>query len=372
MRVARLLAVVLLALLVGCSSIQKTSTIQKTTIQNSTRSYNGTASVGDFLTISIDSSAQTITYENRTNGQSGTVPYSVNADGTYAISDPNGNLLAGYELPGAALVLEAANAGPNKDTVALITAIETAPATINTFAGREFNYVQFRTSTGGIELGSVTVDASGNITHSGYWPFGVINQQSAFNGGSFPASSVVEDPSGNFFVINEAGGSQDYVFGTQTGIFAVDTGNGTILSEPKAATKDFDSTKAGTYKAIAYRKQNAQMGQNNLESGTASGNKAVVTVGSDGSVTIVDEQGNSIASGTLSAIADTPYIYDGTANTLPDPLYGMFTFHTISTSSQQDVFVSFVENAVVFSSFETDLPLQQNGVYNYFYGVGLK
>lgn len=372
MRVARLLGFVLLGLLMSCDSIQRTSTTQTPPIQNSTRSYNGTASVGDFLTISIDSSAKTITYDNYTNGESGTVPYSVNADGTYAISDPDGNLLSGYEVPGTALVLEAANAGPNRDTVALITAIETAPATINTFAGREFNYVQFRTSTGGIELGSITVDGAGNITHSGYWPFGVINQQSMFNGGSFPASSVVEDPSGNFFVINEAGGSQDYVFGTQTGFFAVDTQNGTILSEPKAATKDFDSTKAGTYKGIAYRKQGAQMGQNNVESGTASEGTAVVTVGSDGSVSIVDEQGNPIAGGTLSAIADTPYIYDGTANTLPDPLFGMFTFRTISTSSQQDVFVSFVENAVVFSSFDTGLPLQQNGVYNYFYGVGLK
>ncbi len=369
MKEARLLAVVFLGLLVGCDSIQQVKT---TPAQSSTHSYNGTASVGDFLTISIDSSAQTIAYDNHTNGQSGTVPYSVNADGTYAINDPNGNLLAGYEVPGTALVLEAAHAGPNKDTVALITAIESAPVAIDMFAGREFNYVQFRTSTGGIELGTVTVDAAGNITHAGYWPFGVINQQSMFNSGSFPASSVEEDPSGDFFVINEAGGSADYVFGTQTGLFAVDTGAGTILSEPKAASKDFDPADAGTYKAIAYRKQDAQMGQNNLESGTASESKAVVTVGSNGSVSIVDEQGNSIASGTLNAIADTPYIFDGTANTLPDPLYGMFTFRTVSNASQQDVFVSFVENAVVFSSFETNLPLQPNGAYNYFYGVGLK
>jgi len=38
------------------------------------RSYNGTASVGDFLTISIDPSAHTITYKNYTNGETGTVP----------------------------------------------------------------------------------------------------------------------------------------------------------------------------------------------------------------------------------------------------------------------------------------------------------
>ena len=50
----------------------------------------------------------------------------------------------------------------------------------------------------------------------------------------------------------------------------------------------------------------------------------------------------------------------------------MFTFRTTTGNSQQDVFVSFQGNAVIFSSFETGLPIQQNGVYNYFYGVGLK
>jgi len=48
-----------------------------------------------------------------------------------------------------------------------------------------------------------------------------------FNSGSFPASSVTEDASGNFFTISESNGYQDYVFGNQNGFFAVDTGNGT-------------------------------------------------------------------------------------------------------------------------------------------------
>ena len=66
------------------------------------------------------------------------MPDAVNADGTYAITDPNGNLLAAYEVPGTALVVEAANAGPDQDTLALITAIETTPASIGTFADRTF------------------------------------------------------------------------------------------------------------------------------------------------------------------------------------------------------------------------------------------
>jgi len=83
---------------------------------------------------------------------------------------------------------------------------------------------------------------------------------------------------------------------------------------------------------------------------------------------ITDSQGNSM----VAAIADTPYIYDGTANTLSDPLFGMFTFRSSTGGSQQDVFVTFQGNAVIFSSFQTGLPLVQNGVYEYFYGVGLK
>ena len=85
---ARLTALAAIVLLAGCNSATKISPTQK-----AVRAYNGTASVGDFLTISIDSTALTITYQNYTNGDTGTVPYTVNGDGTYTISDPNGNLL---------------------------------------------------------------------------------------------------------------------------------------------------------------------------------------------------------------------------------------------------------------------------------------
>jgi hypothetical protein len=358
----------LAVLLSGCASTAPSANLGPL---KSVRSYSGTASVGDFLTISIDSIHMKITYKNYTNNEAGTVPYAIDDDGTYTIFDPQGNLLTGYEVPGTVLVVEAANAGVNRDTDALITAIETAPASINTFAGRNFNYIQFRTSSGGIEIGTVSVDSSGNITHGGYWPFGVVNQQSLFNGGSFPASSVTEDPSGNFFTINESDGSPSIVFGTQTGLFAVDTGNGTILSQPKTASKAFNPANAGTYTGIFYEKPNAQMGQNNVESGTPVEGKATVTVSASGAATISDGRGNTMATGTLAAVADTGYLYDGTANKLPDPLYGMFTFRT-TANSQQDVFMTFQANAVIFSSFSVGLPVQQNAAYTYFYGVGLK
>jgi type 1 glutamine amidotransferase len=108
-------------LLVACSTIAflGCNNSSSSSSASAVRSYNGTASVGDFLTISIDSTTQTITYDNLTNGETGTVPYTVNADGTYTITDPQGNLLAGYELPGFAFLVEAAKAGPSQNTPAL-------------------------------------------------------------------------------------------------------------------------------------------------------------------------------------------------------------------------------------------------------------
>jgi len=372
MKTAKLAILVFFALFAGCSS-NTTSSNSSPAPSSSIRTYNGTASVGDFLTITINSSAGTIGYKNYTNGDSGTVPYTVNSDGTYTVADPNGNLLAAYEVPGSALMVESAKSGPDHGTPALITAVESAPASITNFGGRNFNYIQFRTAAGGIELGTVSVDAQGDIQHNAYWPFGLLTQpQSYFSGGTFPASSVLEDSSGDFFTIHENDGQEDVVFGTQGGLWAVDTENGAILGLPKAASKNFSASSAGSYKAIYYEKQNAQMGQNNSESGTPLEDKATVTVTAGGAITITDSHNNALADGTLGAIADTSYMYDGTTNTLPDPCYGMFTFRTATANLQQDVFVSFQGNAVIFSSFQTALPAQNNNVYTYFYGVGAK
>ena len=74
---------------------------------SSSRSYSGTASGGDFMNITLDSTAQTITYSNVSNGDSGVVPYTVNPDGTYMLNDPAGNLVTAYEIPGYAMLLEA-------------------------------------------------------------------------------------------------------------------------------------------------------------------------------------------------------------------------------------------------------------------------
>ena len=118
----------------------------------------------------------------------------MNSEGSYTITDPTGNLVTAYEVTGDIMLFESNKSDANLSTPALITAVETKPATISNFAGQTFNYIQFRTAAGGFEFGFVSIDSQGNITHDGYWPMGGFFQPpTPFSGGNFAASSVVED-----------------------------------------------------------------------------------------------------------------------------------------------------------------------------------
>jgi hypothetical protein len=70
----------------------------------------------------------------------------------------------------------------------------------------------------------------------------------------------------------------------------------------------------------------------------------------------------------LTPVADAAYLYD--TDKLQDPCYGLFTYRITGTSTQQDVFVTFMGGTMLFSSFTGSTV--QSGVYDYVYGVGLK
>jgi hypothetical protein len=337
-------------------------------VASAPRLYNGSASVGDFLSITLDPVALTLTYKNLSNGDTGIVPYTVSADGTYALNDPQHNLLAAYEVPNYALLVQAAKAGPNHDTLALVTAVQKSTISMATWASHDYNYMQLRTSSGGMEVGSVSLDAQANVSLTSYSPYQA-NQANAFHVGGFPGSNFQVDPSGSFLKMTE-GGSSDYVFGTPNGIFAVDNSNGTILGLAKAATKDFDPTFAGTYKVIYYQKTGAQTGQGNIETGTPGLGKATMVISSNAQITVTDTQSKTLVQATLTPVADAAYLY-GT-NELQDPCFGLFTFRVATPTSQQDVFVTFMDRAILFSSFKGTLPWSYNNTYDYLYGVGLK
>jgi hypothetical protein len=340
------------------------------------RSYNGTASVGDFLNITLDPTAKTLTYTDVSNGETGVVPYTINADGTYTLTDPKNNLVAAYEVPNYALLVQANKTGPTKDMPALITAVLSGQISLGTWEGHKYNYMQFRTSSGGLEVGSAAIGSDATISNSSYWPYGAINQSGAFHTSTMDASGAQADASGTFFKMpdDNGNGTFDYVFGTANGIFAVDTPQGAILGLKQAASKSFDPTFAGTYNAIYYQKTGASTGMGNLEVGAPGLGHATMTITNAGHVTVQDDQGNTLVQQTaLVPIADTAYLY-GSGGELQDPCWGLFTFRIsdANAGTQQDVFVTFMDRAILFSSFKTKLPLNQANTYDYLYGAGLK
>lgn len=368
---AYFIALILTALSACGGSDSGTAT--SSSAQAVTHSYNGSASVGDFLTISVDPTNQTITYSNHTNGDSGTVSYTVSGDGSYTINDPNGNLISAYEVPGYALVLQAAKAGSDHATPALVVAVEAAPISLSTFEGNTYNFMQFRTTAGGLDAGSVAISAAGTGTTSSYWPYGALSAinggQSPYSSGTVPLNTATEDASGTFFTFTDDSQTIS-VFGTASGTFVVDTPNGTIFGLRQATTKAFDPSVAGTYHAIYYSKTNASTGAGNIEVGTPELGSATVTVTATGALTITDSSGTLMAQGTVAAVADTSYLYGGSPS-LANPCYGLFTFQTTDGSVQQNVFVSFLGQTVMFSSFSAVLPSVAGETYSYFYGVGL-
>jgi hypothetical protein len=262
------------------------------------------------------------------------------------------------------------------DTPALITAVESGSISMSTFETHAYNYMQFRTAAGGLEVGSVAIDAQGIGTISSFWPYGSYNQGnqsgSPFHTGMIDMTQAQVDLSGTFLKVPEMGGNGfDYVFGTANGIFAVDSGNGAILGLKKAAGKNFDPTFAGTYKAIYYQKVGASTGAGNIETGTAALGNATLLVDASGNVTVNDAQSHMIVQAVLTPVADASYLY-GSSGELQDPCNGVFTFRVATAAAQQDVFVTFMDKSMLFSSFTANLPWASVGTYNYLYGVGLK
>ncbi len=376
MRIRLLSALLILAGISGCGNQPPLPAAPAAV----THTYNGTASVGDFLTITINSTALTISYNNLSNGDSGTFPYTVNANGSYTLSDPNGNLLSAYEIPGYALLIQAAKAGPTHNTAALITAVESGPITLSTFANNSYNYMSFRTNFGGVEIGSISIGATSG-TNTNYWPYGNTSPGSggAFEGSTMDFSGLTESASGTYIsgVIPDAGGGTETIFGTASGFFIVDTPNGSIIGLPKAASPAFDPTVAGTYNGVFYEKANVTMAAgSNTETGTPStGQATIVVTAAVGStlpnITVTDSNGNTFINAALTPVANSPNLY-GSAGQLADPCYGLFTFHVVTATYEHDVFVTFVGNSVVFSKYSANLPWTQTSGYSYWYGVGLK
>jgi hypothetical protein len=374
MRLRVVCTLLVMAGLSGCGTNQSTSNPAPDPAAV-THAYHGTASVGDFLNITVNSTARTITYTNLSNGQTGSVPYTVNANGSYTINDPTGNLLSAYEVPGYALLIQSAKSGPSQNTPALITAVESGPITMSTFANNSYNYMSFRTSFGGLEIGSVSIGPTA-ASNSNYWPYGNTNSANtggAFGGGPMDFSGMTSSGTYLSGSIGGSGDGTDYIFGTASGFFIVDTPNGSIIGLPKAASSAFDPTVAGTYNGIYYEKLNAN-NSGSTETGTPSTGQATIVVTAAGNITVTDSNNNTFINAALTPVANASNLYGtGSDGKLTDPCYGLFTFHVVTGTYEHDVFVTFVGNSVVFSKYSVTLPWNEaTGSYTYWYGVGLK
>ena len=132
--------------------------------------YNGTASVGDFLTVTIDRDARIIRWDNHTNGESGEAPFTVDTDGALLVSTDTGQVKKAYEIPGYGVVALDENAGPSHDRPSPVFLWEKTPAAKGQFKDMALNFLQFRNS-GAFEVGCGSIAADGSaLTHSGYLP----------------------------------------------------------------------------------------------------------------------------------------------------------------------------------------------------------
>ncbi|MBI4231700.1 hypothetical protein HY605_00590 [Candidatus Peregrinibacteria bacterium] len=372
----------------GCTGGGSSTTSSSSSSPSPTvREYTGTASVGDFITISINATAKTISYTNVTNGESGTVSYTIDADGGYIIDDPDGNLITAFEVPGFALVLDMYNTGAGADTPALVTAFITADISKDDLKDNDYNFLQFRTNGGGMELGYVDIEADGSMDSQNYWPFGDFDSD-PLTDAFFPVETDwdvddwVDDPDGKFVSIYDPIEDEtSYMFATESGLLAIDTANGSIIAFEKQPTKDFNPDWAGTYKTILYDKTVDFGDDENLIIPTI--DKGDIVIDATGKLTVPDgSEFNLVPLEDYDGDLDlSPDFYDPIPvnGKLIDPCHGIFVVRNVdvdpSGTQTENVFVVFINGAMLFASFGTFDDFPEDGTedtYMYTQGVGLK
>ena len=346
-----------------------------------THRYQTTASVGDFLQITIDKDRHTVSYVNRTNGLAGEgVAYTLDGKGGYVFADPNGHLKAAVELEDSALVVDVDKAGPNKDTHALAIGAATLPISLADLSDRTLNMMQFRTKNGGMEVGNVVLATRGNgltVDLQSYWPRGATsNGEHAFHVGLMGALPIQEGPGEHDFLTlaetQRGVTSVDYVFKTSSGL-AIDMSNGNIVMLDQPASKDMDPASEGNYRALAYRKEGARGGPDDEpEPGALAVGFLDMAVNAAGHVLAFDHDRGILIDDDLVPVPDVPSL-TGAGKLDPARSKGIFTLRTHGSSGNRDVFVIFTKNGLLFSSFSPGMSEGGGDApYDYFYGAAVK
>jgi len=353
----------------ACAGLEGGAAPDAPATQSAIHAYQATASVGDFLLVTIDKANRTVSYENRTNGLTATgVGYTVDARGVYSFTgDPNGHLRQAIELEDEVLVADVDHAGPGRDTRALAVGAATQPIDPAAIHGGMLT-MQFRTQNGGMEVGHVDLGRSGQtltVDYSGYWPRGAMMTGSdAFNSGPGSLTLPGGGAQGSLTITESKNGvtSTDTLFKVTSG-YALDMSNGNMFMLDRSASKAFDPARAGDYQALAYAKVGARgTSDATPEPGTPSVVLETITIDAAGHVT-VSQGGQTVASSRLVPVADVAAL-TGAGKLDPTRCNGLFTFE----GGSRQVFVLFSDKGLLFTSFSPGA----DDSYDYAYGAAVR
>ena len=88
---------------------------------------------------------------------------------------------------------------------------------------------------------------------------------------------------------------------------------------------------------------------------------------------IDDAAGTTLADQVLQPVADTPSLLASGSGQLPTPCPGLFTGEATLNGFKQDVYLTFLDQAILFGSYTYDTAQTgSNPSYTYAYGVALK
>lgn len=354
---------------------------------SSTHTYHAAAPVGDFLTLTIDTGAHTIQYHNITNGDYGTVTYTDRSDGGMDVTDPNGDLVLCYELPGKAVVCQGSQLGASPTHAsrepALLFGVLDTPLVKNDLKGLGgVGYMQFRTKEGGMEVGHFAIDASGNATGNAWFPMNLVLPlqpapcaygKTMYNPLSISFNDFTDNATLGCVERTETtpnGDQVSRVFGTPSGDYMVDSPSGALFLWKDALSTAFDPAKAGSYTALVYSKHvSFQSGTETPAAGSPTLATAAVTIGASGTITVTQGGTTVFNSVALHPFAGSPW--QG-ATEVTDPTPGLFYFMDASNP----VFVTFFQNAMAFATFHPDQAMAADcsgsAEYSYTYGVAVK
>jgi hypothetical protein len=346
----------------------------------SVHAYHAAAPVGDFLTLTIDASAHTIAYVNVTNGDAGTVSYTDRSDGGMDVTDPHGDLVLCYQLPGKAVVCRGDTLGPTAATrePALLFGVLDAPLVKDDLRGLGgVGYMQFRTKEGGMEVGHFTLDADGNAAGNAWFPMNQVFPtpppqcygKSEYNELSISFADFADDPTYGCVERTEStpdGPKVSRVFGTPSGDYMVDAPGGALFIWRDAASTAFDPANAGSYSALVYGKHVSY--QSGVETGTPEIVTAAVQIGATGTITVTQGTDAVFDAVELLPFAGSPW--QG-ATRVTDPTPGLFYF----MDGADPVFVTFFQDALAFATFHPDAvaaTCSDVAEYSYTYGIAVK